>query len=556
VRELEEALRLAQRQADTLRAELDEVLDDRSALEEAIERYADLFDSAPVAYLCLDEVGAIRAANRAACELLNCPRSRVIDHPLGQFLIHDDRAPFNRHLASVRRSASTFARQLRIRRSNGKKVHAQLIGCWVSEPRTELRVMLFETRLDEHAAAERERLLQAEETARQANAAKDDFIAALSHELRTPLTPVLAAVTALSAGEVKRDQLTSLLELVHRNVASEARLIDDLLDVTRIARGKLHLDLQVTDVHQVVLDALRTLADRIEAKGHALTVELEATRHFVNGDPMRLKQVFWNLIGNAVKFTPLNGMISVRSWNHDSYLAIEVSDNGEGIEEHTLELIFAPFEQGERHTQSRTGGLGLGLAISRGLVELHTGKIAASSAGHGKGSRFVVELSTVPTPSESEAPPPSDEITQAALELPKPKILLVEDDSDSAEALVLSLEASGYDVKLAANGREALAIDLEGIDIVVSDIGLPDMTGHELVRALLETRSIPAIALSGYGTERDRRASEKAGFVAHLTKPIEVQTLTTTIQKVMLGELKAKSAKRSPPSARAGQRSS
>jgi signal transduction histidine kinase/ActR/RegA family two-component response regulator len=437
-------------------------------------------------------------------------------------------------------------------REDGRALLLQLLGSRLAEPGPEVLAVFCDSRSLDQRPLERERLVEAEREARQANAAKDDFIAALSHELRTPLTPVLAAASALQQGEFTPAQLPSLYEIISRNVNAEARLIDDLLDVTRITRGKLRLDLEIADVHRILRDALATFSERIAKKRHRVVVELEARRHFAHGDPVRLKQVFWNLIGNAVKFTPNGGTIAIRSWDHDREISIQISDSGDGIEESMLSKIFAPFEQGERHTQARTGGLGLGLAICKGLIELHGGRIDASSPGRGKGARFVVDLGTVPAPTASEAPPASDEVTEAALELPKPHILLVEDDADSAEALELALDAAGYDVTVAKSGRQALELDLDAIDLIVSDIGLPDMTGHEFLRTLHQTRKVPAIALSGYGTERDIRASRSVGFVAHLTKPIELNALITAIQKAMLVTVKAQAAK--PPPTRSRSR--
>jgi two-component system CheB/CheR fusion protein len=315
----------------------------------------------------------------------------------------------------------------------------------------------------------------------------------------------------------------SLIEMIYRNVAAEARLIDDLLDVTRILRGKMRLEQQPTDLHQVARQSVETLSVDIEAKRHQVTLALEADRHHVRGEAMRLGQVLSNLLRNAVKFTPPGGHIELRSWNHEGRIALEVSDDGVGFAPQDRDRLFSAFEQA-----GDGGGLGLGLAICKGLVELHGGELSAASPGRGRGARFVVQFVTVDVP--AVVAPPSAPAAPAAED--KPRILLVEDHPDTAAALAELLADRGFQVLTANTVRSALEVDLDGVDLVLSDIGLPDATGTDLIRELKRKRAIKGIALSGYGTEADVQASKDAGFSAHLVKPVDLDELLAAIDEV------------------------
>ncbi len=401
-------------------------------------------------------------------------------------------------------------------------------------------------------AVENARLYQ--ETQR-ANAAKDQFLATLSHELRTPLTPVLAVVSALEEdGRLPRD-VRDRLAMVRRNTELEARLIDDLLDLTRIERGKLDLRREVTDVLPLLAHAVEaTRTPEIEAYGLRLVSELAADDHRVWADGPRLSQVFWNLIKNALKFTPAGGTIRVRSSNEGEdgaparWLVVEVADTGIGIEPDVLPRIFDAFEQGQRRITRQFGGLGLGLAISRRIVELHGGSLAAASEGKGKGATFTVRL-PVGVPVEAAAAVPSRTAAGAAAEeaaTPAPArplhILLVEDHADTAAAMADLLRGIGHRVTAAASVEAALAAAAAverqggngggggGIDLVVSDLGLPDGNGYDLMRELARRYGLRGIALSGYGMEDDVQQSREAGFERHLTKPVDLRSLDAAIR--------------------------
>jgi signal transduction histidine kinase len=372
-----------------------------------------------------------------------------------------------------------------------------------------------------------------------ANRAKDRFIAMLSHELRTPLTPILFASSILSRDPTVPDRIREELKIITRNVELEARLIDDLLDVTRISQGKLSLEFTTADARELIHSALRICSSEIAAKNLTVRLELEAIEHCILADAARLQQIFWNLIQNAVKFTPPDGQITLRSNNPRSkWFRLEVIDSGIGITSDALARIFDPFEQAGG---TGFGGLGLGLTISKAIVELHGGKIFASSAGADHGAMFVIELPNVVSSSTEQISAQSPNLASApsmkqnsAL---RPRILLVDDHVDSLRPMQLFLETIGYQVTTAHSVATALRISSEKeFDMLVSDIGLPDGSGDDLMRQLQNKgHKLLSIALSGYGTEQDIARSRAAGFQLHLTKPVSPQHLQTTIDSLLAG---------------------
>jgi signal transduction histidine kinase/ActR/RegA family two-component response regulator len=381
--------------------------------------------------------------------------------------------------------------------------------------------------------------------ARSANQAKDHFLAALSHELRTPLAPVLATVSALADDASLPSAVHDRLAMVRRNVELEARLIDDLLDLTRITHGKLELRPEATDLGEMVRQALRNCcAEDVENGRLRLELDFGADDHRLWADPPRLMQVFWNLLKNAVKFTPDGGSIRVRSYRQEApggpRLVVEIADTGIGIEPDVLPRLFQGFEQGSRAITRRFGGLGLGLAISRAIVDLHGGRLSAASEGPGRGALFTVDLPVgVLPPAETPAAtvpaiPEAVAADEAAVSL---RILLVEDHADTAEALADLLRLMGHEVAVAGSVAAGLAAAAEGsaaggVDLVVSDLGLPDGSGQDLMRELVRRYGWKGIALSGYGMEEDVHRSREAGFARHLTKPVALEALRAAIRQV------------------------
>jgi signal transduction histidine kinase len=367
--------------------------------------------------------------------------------------------------------------------------------------------------------------LELEEKAR-SNLAKDQFLAMLSHELRTPLTPVLASALALESEPELPKDIRESLQMIRRNVELEARLIDDLLDLTRIDQGKVQLNFEVVDAHTLLQNALEICQAEIDRKHLARSLNLDATRMHMRADPARLQQIFWNLINNAVKFTPANGQIAITTSNDSKgQLRVEIADTGLGIEPQALPKIFDAFEQGGR---TQLGGLGLGLAISKTLVEAHQGTITAQSAGRNKGAVFTLVF---PTREKAET-----QIAPAVLprlqERQPLRILLVEDHEDTNRSLTNLLRRRGYHVQSALNFQSALTLGEQAqFDVLISDLALPDGNGIDLMRKLHSQRPVLGIALTGFGMEDDIRKSHDAGFRHHLVKPIDLNKLDSLIQE-------------------------
>ena len=373
---------------------------------------------------------------------------------------------------------------------------------------------------------------QAREEAEAASRAKDRFLAVLSHELRTPLTPVLAEVSAMLDDAETPEEFRPFLEMTRRNVELEARLIDDLLDLNRIVQGKLRLNREVVDAHRLVLEALEICRPGIDESGLRVEVALGADRHHVEADAARLQQVIWNLIKNAVKFTPGGGSIAIRTRDEGGRLVVEVADTGVGIDPETLPRIFDAFEQGCTSVTQQFGGLGLGLAISRSLARAHGGRLLAASAGKGRGATFTLELPAVDAP--SAAPVAKSPVVGEGRPGGPLRILLVEDNVDSLRVMARLLGRRGHSVATAEGVEAALrVVDERGeFDLLISDLGLPDGTGLDLMRRLRAAGGPPGIALSGFGMDDDLRRSREAGFVEHLTKPVDFPKLEAAIGRI------------------------
>ncbi|HET7730038.1 MAG TPA: CHASE domain-containing protein [Usitatibacter sp.] len=399
-------------------------------------------------------------------------------------------------------------------------------------------------------ALDAERAARAE--AENANRVKDQFFATLSHELRTPLNAILGWTALLRMPALAEDKRRGGVDVIERSALAQSRLIEDLLDMSRIGSGKMHLEMQELDARTVVADTAKLLAHAAGARQIALAAHLPPEPAPVRGDPARLQQVVSNLVSNAVKFTPPGGRIDVTLDRHEGRARITVADTGEGIEAQFLERMFQRFTQADGSSTRRHGGLGLGLAIVRELVDLHGGTVTAESEGLGRGSRFVVELPLVEPDAAAMSPSGAD--ARDAHMLHGVRVLVVDDDAVSRELARDLLRAQGADVRAASSARQALeAIAQEPPDVLLSDIGMPEMDGYALLRRVRALRpeqggAVPAAAITAYARDSDREAALAAGFDRHIAKPLRGDELARVVAALVTS--RSPSAARAPAAGR------
>lgn len=469
--------------------------------------------------------GLVLYCNQRFADMMQIPLERAMGSLLSSYLGETAW----RNIAEVFTQGEVVKYECLLQRSRGGKLPVHLTGSRL--PSDSQSVMcLVVTDLTEQKKHEEERV--ARELAEKASLAKDDFLAALSHELRTPLTPVLITTNALEQNPALPGEVRESLKLIRRNVELEARLIDDLLDLTRIARGKLELQMKQTDFHAVIHRALEICRPEFNAKAQKISLDLNAREHKGASDAVRVQQAVWNLIRNAAKFTPESGTITVRSANPvRGEFSVAVQDTGIGFDSGSAERLFQRFEQGGRDITRRYGGLGLGLAITRSIVEAHGGRVHAASPGAGKGATFAI---TFPIQQLNATARPT--ATGAMLVARDPTgrhILLVEDHDDTRKTLELLLRKHHHEVKAAASAEEALKLAAENrFDLVISDIGLPGESGWKLMAQLRDCFGLKGIGLSGYGMEEDIARGRDAGFLRHLTKPIRFDQLSEVIAEL------------------------
>jgi len=544
---------LGRRLVGGLAADITEMKRSQDALRESEERFR--LATQAISGMIYDwsmETNAVRRSQGLVGLLGYWPEEAESQLDWWKEQIHpEDVARIDREVfAAIEEGSPSFSVEYRLRHRDGRYLHVWEKGLVVRDPQGRaLRVVGSTIDISDRKHAQEE-LERAHHEAQAANEAKDRFLATLSHELRTPLTPVLAVVSSLES-DSRFAGHTAELAMIRRNVELEARLIDDLLDLTRITRGKLELHRRDVDARQVVQHAVATVEQESRGKGLELAVELAAEEHRVWADAPRLTQVLWNLLSNAVKFTPPGGRITVRSWTEPASslagvreLAVEVRDTGIGIEPDVLPRIFDAFEQTDRRITRKFGGLGLGLAVSRAIVDLHGGRLVAVSAGRGQGAAFTIRMPLGGVQEDLDEtgawfsrPRPAGSVPSPAPTRPL-SILLVEDHPDTAEAMADLLALSGHQITIAGSVGEALAAAAAAagrFDLVLSDLGLPDGSGQDLMRELVRLHGLKGIALSGYGMEEDIRRSREAGFARHLTKPVNRQALEAAIRQVVSG---------------------
>jgi len=437
-----------------------------------------------------------------------------------------------------------------IKDANGYVVGASKIARDITE-RIRAEEALAEARKTTDAAnAERQRLLESERAARseaeRANRVKDEFLATLGHELRTPLNAMLGWATTLRATSPRSQDLLEGLEAIERNARVQAQIIDDLLDMSRIISGKVHLNVQRIDLPTIVAEAIETVRSTASAKGVDLQTVIDPLNAAFSGDPNRLQQVFWNLLNNAIKFTPKGGRIQVRLERVDSRVEISIIDTGDGISPEFLPHIFNRFEQADSSITRRHGGLGLGLAIVKHLVESHGGRIRAKSDGVGKGATFIVSLPLTAVhhlplesgrehpESKSQDPPFLPEISLKGV-----NVLVIDDEPDACNLLKLLLKSAGASVYLAQSADEGIEqLITKPVGVLICDIGMPGVDGYTLIRRVRtlddpQKSAVAAVALTAYARLEDRTQAIRAGFQNHLPKPVEPVELLTVIHSLV-----------------------
>ncbi len=402
------------------------------------------------------------------------------------------------------------------------------------------------------AEQERARLLAHEQEARQeaeeANRLKDEFLATLSHELRTPLTAILGWAYLLRSGKLGDRSVTDALETIERNARAQSQLIDDLLDISRIITGQIRLDVRQVEPDSFIESAIEALRPAAEAKGVRVQKVIDTGVKAIWGDAARLQQVVWNLLSNAIKFTPRGGSVQVRLERVNSHIEIAVADTGAGIPPKFLPYVFDRFRQADQTTTRHYGGLGLGLAIVRHLIELHGGTVYAESLGEGQGATFTAKLPVRPiynsgssSPVERVHPVPREMLSSfgGPERLDGVRVLVVDDETDAREMIRIGLGQCGAEVTTAASVQEALeALKAARPEIMISDIGMPDEDGYELIKrvralAVEDGGRVPAIALTAYARTEDRLRALRAGYQMHVTKPVDLPELVAVMASLI-----------------------
>jgi PAS domain S-box-containing protein len=436
-----------------------------------------------------------------------------------------------------------------IKDTHGNVVGASKIARDITDRKLAEEALREAQKIAQEASTAKQRLLESERAARseieKASHMKDEFLATLSHELRTPLNAVLGWANALRLGRPGPEELREGLEAIERNARAQAQMIDELLDMSRIISGKVRLDVQRLDLPAIVAASIDAVRASASTKGVRLQIVIDPLNAAVSGDPNRLQQIFWNLLNNAVKFTPKQGRVQVLLQRVDSHVEVSIIDTGEGISSDLLPYIFDRFKQADASTTRHHGGLGLGLAIVKQLVELHGGSVRAESAGLGKGATFIVSfplLALHVRPDERESQNSLSKLRDVpplpTISLKSITVLVVDDEPDARHLLKRLLESAGAAVHLARSAEDGMAQLLaKPVDVLICDIGMPDEDGYSLMRRIraLDDRhksEVAAVALTAYARLEDRTEAIRAGFQNHLPKPVEPAELLAVVHSL------------------------
>jgi PAS domain S-box-containing protein len=493
------------------------------ALESAERPYRLFVEEMLQGVATLKDDGVVIWCNRRLAELVGVSQDSVVGAQLGDLIVHGDRASYARLLEEGRDRSR--GGEFRVQHADGRVITVYVTLNPLPGDSGD-RIGAFITDLT--AQKDREALLAAQAALREADQRKNEFLAMLAHELRNPLAPIRNAVdilrlTGTEAGAVQRT--SAMLE---RQVGQMVRLVDDLLDVSRVSRGRIELRRERVELAPVINQAVEATRPLFEAKGVELTVSLPDGQVHLHADPARLAQVVGNLLSNASKFTPSGGTVRLSVKRERGHVTIRVRDSGVGIPRADLGRIFELFAQVDTSLERSHGGLGIGLTLVKSLVEMHDGRVEARSEGPGAGSEFSVHLPVLVGTSKSPGAPATGEERGETY-----KILVVDDGRDAADSLALLLRLHGHDARTAHDGVEAIDV-AEGFrpDVVLLDIGMPLLNGYETCRRIRATswgKNMVLIAQTGWGQEEDRRQTEEAGFDAHIVKPVDYARLLRLI---------------------------
>jgi PAS domain S-box-containing protein len=510
-------------------------------LRQSEARFKAVFDNALTGVSLLDEHLVYVDVNPRMCELLGMDRDQILGKNIEELVALENRSAVDEILHSLLKQPA-WQGDLPLHRADGNRIHLEWHVSKHADPNLRLAIVSdISGRL--RYESERESLLLSERAARaeaeRANRLKDDFLATLSHELRTPLNAIVGWSQVLRLGNLPPADIEEGLEAIERNSRAQAQMIADLLDISRITSGKLRLDMERLDLAPVIDAALKAIQHTANEKSIRVTRTLQPNCSLIPGDPSRIQQILWNLVNNAVKFTPHGGNINVSLQQVSDYVEIRVADSGQGIAPELVSKIFERFQQGDSSSTREHGGLGLGLAIVRQLVDLHGGQVTVESDGLGQGATFIVTLPTefAPHLEQPNTSEPHAHLTNLA-DLTGTRVLIVEDDPDSRKLTKRILTESHAEVREATDVQQALAqLDQFQPHVLVSDLGLPGRDGFELMREVRQrgytSKSLPAIALTAFVQPEDRRRALQSGFQVHMAKPIDPHHLVSTIASLV-----------------------
>lgn len=534
-------------QQEEIRVQNAQLREMQQSLELSRDRYAELYDFAPLAYATLDQFSVIKEINLTGAALLGLERAHLIDRPLLLHAHKDDRDRLQEHLHQVMHATRDLSAEIRFVTRSGREFPAQLTthrihGTAPSAP-VVLRTAIVDLTELHHTEEERRTALLREQSARTAAETKDRLIAMVSHELRTPLSAMVLWAKILQIKLREQPEHAKALDIILRSADAQRQLIDDLLDISRISSGKLRLNIQTVALGPLITAAVESVAPLARSKGVAVAVDVEPELGMLKADPDRLRQVFWNLLTNAVKFTPTGGHIQLGARRVGEQADVRVIDTGQGIEPSFLPQLFEPFQQADNAITTRAqGGLGLGLAISKQLVEHHGGTIHVTSEGSGKGATFVVRLplscvTGATRSARSDAASPVVETESQALG--GLHVLLVEDESATRSALATLVSSAGARVTAVDSAQAAIdAFQRVRPDLIIGDIGMAGQDGYQMMRRLraLEqdgaTPRVPALALTAFVSAADSRQALSAGFDTHMGKPVDPAHLLNRLREL------------------------